>query len=130
MVECTDGRGNKPCQPTESPCSSPCLCQRKLAADLIIAVEKNLLLIIALSNSPSLVGLTDGTELAVDEPAAKPASSDEILGARANAHSAAEAIDFLGKKYGLPAGGADIALHVCDPIVLLRPAHLQRQTSG
>jgi hypothetical protein len=24
------------------------------------------------------------------------------------------------------AGGADIALYVCDPIVLLRPAHLQR----
>jgi hypothetical protein len=28
------------------------------------------------------------------------------------------------------AGGADIALYVCDPIVLLRPVHLQRWTCG
>ena len=27
---------------------------------------------------------------------------------------------------GVNAGGADIALYVCDPIVLLRPAHLHR----
>ena len=28
------------------------------------------------------------------------------------------------------AGGADIALYVCDPIALPRPAHLQRWTCG
>jgi hypothetical protein len=32
----------------------------------------------ALSNPPSLAGLTGGAELVVGEPAAKPASSDEI----------------------------------------------------
>jgi len=31
--------------------------------------------------------------------------------------------------WAAPAGGADIALYVCEPIVLMRPAHLQRQTS-
>ena len=91
MVECTDDRGNKPCQPTESPCSSPCLCQRKLPADLIIAVGKNFSQVITLSNLPSWVGLTWGAELAVDEQAAKPANSDEILGARAYTHFAAGA---------------------------------------
>ena len=54
-----DGRDTELCQPTEHPglSSFSYLYQRKLAADLIIAGEKNSLGAIALWNPPSLVEL-------------------------------------------------------------------------